>query len=155
MADRLQMTKSWMSRYLELARLPEEVVACFQSPHVIGISHAARLAPVLGNPRSRKRVLAEAAALIDETGAVGNRPPPAKVVARLVGAAIESDPPDQKGRDVVLRDGEGRVLVRVRKEGRGDVGFVVPGTRLQHVEQLVEAIGRYLKDRRGSGDRSR
>src|SRR3954463_12841655 len=47
MAERLAVSKSWLSRYLDLARLPEEVVACFKSPHVIGISHAAALAPLL------------------------------------------------------------------------------------------------------------
>ena len=42
MAERLEVSKSWLSRYLELARLPPEVIAAFGSPHVIGISHAAR-----------------------------------------------------------------------------------------------------------------
>src|SRR5262249_7295677 len=47
MAERLEVSKSWLSRYLELARLPAEVVAAFASPHAIGISHAAALAPLL------------------------------------------------------------------------------------------------------------
>src|SRR3954451_12379574 len=38
MAERLAVTKSWLSRYLDLAKLPEEIIACFESPHIIGIS---------------------------------------------------------------------------------------------------------------------
>lgn len=147
MADRLQMTKSWMSRYLELARLPEEIVACFQSPHVIGISHAARLAPLLGTPRSRAMVFAAAAALVAERGSAGTQLSPAKVVARLAEAAAEKVTADRRQREAVLRDVEGKILLRVRPEGRGDVGFVVPEARLGDASQLVEAIRGYLLDR--------
>ncbi len=81
MADRLEVTKSWMSRNPELARLPAEVVACFQSPHVIGISHAARLAPLLDSPRGRTKLLAEAGALAAEKVSDDIDPAPARVVA--------------------------------------------------------------------------
>src|SRR5690242_18957373 len=37
MAERLEVSKSWLSRYLELVRLPGVIVAAFASPHVIGI----------------------------------------------------------------------------------------------------------------------
>lgn len=47
MATRLEVTKSWLSRYLELARLPSQILDCFASPHVIGISHAAAIAPLM------------------------------------------------------------------------------------------------------------
>lgn len=144
MADRLQMTKSWMSRYLELARLPEAVIACFSSPHVIGISHAARLAPILGNSRSRTKVLAEAAAIAADRRDAGSDPKPATVVAKLVAAAAERTRPTKTKRDTILRDGDGAILVRVRREARGGVSFNVPGGRLGHAEQLVEAISRYL-----------
>ena len=155
MADRLQMTKSWMSRYLELARLPAEVVTCFQSPHVIGISHAARLAPLLGRPGTRGKVLAAAAALVAETTSSGLYSPPAKVVALLVGAASEKARAGHRERNAVLRDAGGKILLRVRADGRGDVGFIVPGARLGDAEQLLEAIGRYLLDRSESGRRGR
>src|SRR3978361_133954 len=87
MADRLQVTKSWLSRYLELARLPAEVLACFTSPHVIGISHAAALAPLLNHPRSRATLLAAAATLTKEQAGLrtdGGTPlSPATIISRL------------------------------------------------------------------------
>lgn len=155
MADRLQMTKSWMSRYLELARLPEEVVACFNSPHVIGISHAASLAPLLGNPRSRAKVLAEAGALLAEREVTGVNATPAKVIGRLVGAATERGQATKKEREAVLRDNEGKILLRIRQETRGDVGFIVPRARLGDAEQLIEAISQHLSELGGAIKRRR
>ena len=66
MATRLEVTKSWLSRYLELARLPDEILACFASPHVIGISHAANIAPLLNRPPIRARILEVAGELARE-----------------------------------------------------------------------------------------
>ena len=57
MADRLNVSKSWLSRYLELARLPSEILSAFGSPHAIGISHAAALAPILRVPAKRQAIL--------------------------------------------------------------------------------------------------
>ena len=88
MVERLEVSKSWLSRYLELARLPAEIIGSFGAPQVIGISHAAVLAPLLRMPKTRERVLAAAAALAEEPAA-GGRLKPAAVVRRLSDAAIE------------------------------------------------------------------
>ena len=66
MVERLRVTKSWLSRYLELAKLPAEVVAAFGSPHVIGIRNAAELAPLLKNEKTRETIMQEAGALAAE-----------------------------------------------------------------------------------------
>ena len=155
MADRLEVTKSWMSRYLELARLPTEVVVCFQSPHVIGISHAARLAPLLGNPRSRARVFAEASALVAERDASGNSLNSAKVVSRLVGAAAERLPATKKDRGNVLKDDRGKILISISHNARGDVSFSVPKARLGDTQQLVEAISQHLSELGGAAKQRR
>ena len=47
MADRLSVTPSWLSRYLELARLPDEIVAAFASPHDLRIKHVTQIKPLL------------------------------------------------------------------------------------------------------------
>ncbi len=88
MAERLDVSKSWLSRYLELARLPPPVIAAFGSPHVIGIKHAAALAPLLRAPPQRERVLEAAAALAEEQAAQPQPGlSPAAVVRRLAAAA--------------------------------------------------------------------
>ena len=146
MADRLQVTKSWLSRYLELARLPTEVLSCFGSPHVIGISHAAAIAPLLTHPQSRLRLLAEAASVVDEqrgkvqAGAAILQP--AAVVARLT----QSGKPKAKtvSKDEVFRDGDGKVFLKARREGRAGVVFTLPSAATVDKHALVAAVEGYL-----------
>ena len=71
MAERLEVSKSWLSRYLELARLPTDIVAAFASPHAIGISHAAILAPLLRADDQRDRIVTEAKRLATEQARAG------------------------------------------------------------------------------------
>ena len=91
MAERLQVSRSWLSRYLELTRLPPEVVAAFGSSHVIGISHGAVLAPLLRVPPTAARLSGAARLLADEQvvrAGQGEPPlPPAAVVRQLAAAA--------------------------------------------------------------------
>jgi ParB family chromosome partitioning protein len=147
MADRLQVTKSWLSRYLDLARLPAEILACFVSPHVIGISHAAALAPLLNQPISRVRVLEEAAVLTSEQHARREAGTvllvPAAVVSRLsqVGRA-KAKPvrPEEQ-----FRDSAGKVFLKAKREGRGGVVFTVPAALTADRKAVGEVIDRYLQ----------
>ena len=146
MADRLQVTKSWLSRYLELARLPAEILACFVSPHVIGISHAAAIAPLLSHPQTRARVLAEAATIAAEqqTRRKAETPllQPVGVVARL----MQSGRPKSKAtvQEEVFRDAEGRVFLKARREGRAGVVFTLPSAATADRHAVSAAVERYL-----------
>ncbi|MGR3512058.1 MAG: ParB/RepB/Spo0J family partition protein [Paracoccaceae bacterium] len=60
MAARLEVTTVWLSRYLELARLPSEIVEAFPSIRDIRELHARTLKPLLKETKGRSRVLAEA-----------------------------------------------------------------------------------------------
>ena len=96
MAARLEVTQVWLSRYLELARLPEEVVAAFPSIRDIRELHARTLKPLLKDARSRAKLLAEARGLAGEQAQAragqGAFVDPAKVVARLKGSIITPAP---------------------------------------------------------------
>lgn len=60
MAMRLEVSEVWLSRYLELARLPKEVVAAFNSIRDLRELHARTLKPLLKTPKSRVSVMAAA-----------------------------------------------------------------------------------------------
>ncbi len=60
MAERLEVSPPWLSRYLALARMPEEVVNAFASKRDIRERHARALKPLLGNPEQAAAVLEEA-----------------------------------------------------------------------------------------------
>ena len=147
MATRLEVTKSWLSRYLELARLPAEILACFSSPHVIGISHAAVIAPLLNRPLVRERLLDAATVIAREqqtNRAAAVRPlAPAAVVARLNRA---SEPRPKPARlDEQIRAASGEVILKARREGRGVVVFTVPAALTADREAVCVAVDNYLK----------
>lgn len=67
MAQRLSVTESWLSRYLDLARLPADLLAAFPEPQDLGIKHVTQLKPLLKPDDRRERVL-EAARRLGERG---------------------------------------------------------------------------------------
>ena len=145
MAERLEVSKSWLSRYLELAKLPAEVIAAFGSPHVIGISHGAVLAPLLRVPPQRERMMAEAQALADEQARLGARAaaliaPPA-VLRRLTAAARSSSRPVRvAAAECVIRDSDGTVVARGQKAGSGGVTLNVPALARQDRDAVLRAL---------------
>ena len=149
MVERLKVTKSWLSRYLELAKLPPEILACFESPHVIGISHAASLAPALNHPRSRQGLLREATTIAADQRTRLERGvapmAPAQVVARLTqarpreGAATSS-------RSQSLHDESGKLVVKAISSPNGALVFSIPKTRVGDHKSILGAIERYLDE---------
>ena len=147
MADRLQVTKSWLSRYLELARLPSEVLDCFATPHVIGISHAAAIAPLLKHAESRTRVFKEAVVITDEQrrrAGTGEAPlAPSIVISRFIDTKMgKSKTPV---REEQFKDDSGKVFLKVRRESRGAVSFTVPTAASADQKAVSAAIERYLR----------
>lgn len=141
MVDRLRVTKSWLSRYLELAKLPPDVLAAFGSPHVIGIRSAAELAPLLKNEKVRDAILQEAQSLAGEQAAlqVAQSPllAPAAVVRRLV--AVTQSPRKKLGKasSDEIRASSGVVIVRKeRVRGGGLKLHILPRTKVGKSEYL-------------------
>jgi ParB family chromosome partitioning protein len=158
MAERLEVTKSWLSRYLELAKLPPEVVAAFGSPHVIGISHGASLAPLLRANDQRDGVLAAARALRAEqtelAGRGATRLPPAAVLQRLIAAARPPTKARSVGREKehVVRAADGVVLARGQKTGRGGgVSISIPAPAKHARDILVGAVEEILDELGNAG----
>lgn len=150
MADRLNVTKSWLSRYLELAKLPESVVKAFGSAHVIGISHAARLAPVLRAPAMRRNLEAAAWELGAEQGVREGQGKaaltPALVMARLMPSPSK---PQGRVRRAVIKGEDGRVLLRAEMNAVGAITFTVAPAARRQTEIILEAVARALHELSG------
>ena len=144
MVDRLHVTKSWLSRYLELARLPKEVLDCFESPHVIGISHAASLAPRLNDPRDRRALLSMAAAISAERAAAagggGGALKPFEVVARLLCPVRASG---RSGTGEVT-DVDGTPLFSVTDRGARGLVLTIPKVRIGDGKLVSRAVEKHL-----------
>jgi ParB family chromosome partitioning protein len=142
MVERLEVSKSWLSRYLELARLPPEVIASFGSPHVIGISHAAALAPQLRAPKTRERVIKAAIALAQEQSGVvaaGKVLAPAVVVRRLSQAG-EGKMTKPAPKELIVRGGDGAILAKGQRGTAGSVVITLPGAMSRERADVLRAV---------------
>lgn len=150
MVDRLRVTKSWLSRYLELAKLPTEVVAAFGSPHVIGIRNAAELAPLLKNEKTREAMIQEARLLVSEQAnlAAAQSPflKPVLVVRRIIASAHPPRRKPTKQSPDEIRASNGVVIVRKeRVRGGGLKLHILPRTKIGRSEYL-EALTTIFND---------
>ena len=127
MAERLQVSKSWLSRYLELAKLPPAVLAAYGSPHALGISHAARLAPLLRAPITRTVLLERANNLVvDQRSRAADGSAwlsPAMVTARLTEAPR---PPRKTPQRAEARDATGQVFAHAERGRAGAITITIP-----------------------------
>lgn len=100
MAERLKVSEAWLSRYLDLARLPAEVLTAFPDPHLLKIKHVTLLKPLLRTEDMRARVYTCARELAGREG--DGRPVHPQDVIRLLNAAAtspsERSPPKKSGR---------------------------------------------------------
>ena len=150
MAERLEVSETWLSRYLQLARLPREVVAAYPSVREIRELHARVLKPLLAEDASRNRVLAAAADLALRQAAArdgqGEAPDGAKVLAALRAAAAGEAP--AKPALPLYRRGPGEVGITARSKA-GQVVLEFPEG--MSPEALTVAFGHFLKAYGASG----
>ena len=149
MAARLEVSEAWLSRYLALARLPDEVVAAFASIRDLRELHARTLKPLLARPGDRQAVLSEARAIAAEQARArarentgkGASVEPARVVARLRAAAgaRRQKPSVHKARAVPGGGG-----ITMRRSGRKTI-LEVPDTTSRAAAET--AFARFLDER--------
>jgi len=95
MAERMRVTASWLSRYLDLARLPPPIVASFANPHELGIRNVAALKPLLKPEDRRRRVIAEAERIA--AGRMAGQVAPSTISDTIRLLAAAADPPKKTG----------------------------------------------------------
>lgn len=119
MAERLKLSKGWLSKMIRVAGLPDEVVAAFASPADVQLKPGYALAQALDESSAEKAITAEAKRLSSEQDRhrKGGTPPlpAAHVVARLLEAAkFTRNSPEP----LVMRTNEGRPVLTVRNVNR-------------------------------------
>ena len=117
MAERLEVSPAWLSRYLALARLPEEIVAAYADLTQIRERHARALTAAMRGAEARGAVMAEAAALAAEQAArrAEGQPPldGAGVIARLTAAPKAPRRRAPKATGVTLTRRRDRLVIEV------------------------------------------
>jgi ParB family chromosome partitioning protein len=147
MAERLKVSEAWLSRYLDLARLPTELVAAFADPHELKIKHVTQLKPLLKPDDRAKRVLAEAGVMAAGKGE-GAPLKPQDVLRRLAGAADppkRSGSPKKSGKAVpeVVTSAKGTPVLRIDAKGRKELSLTLllqAGATRADAEQAIAAL---------------
>lgn len=147
MAARLEVSETWLSRYLGLAKLPKGIVEAYADITEIKERHARDLKPLLSAPDKKKAILEEAKAIAKEQRAAAQGQGKAMegplVIARLKAAATPKRPA-RRPQAVEYKSTSGDVLVTARKQkGRG-LTLEIPNT--QDAEEILEACRQALMD---------
>ena len=146
MAERLRVSASWLSRYLELARLPPPIVAAFGSTSAIGISHAARLAPLLRVPVTRRRIEDTATALAAEQALRRQSGRTAMPAATVVSMLCEvKRPVARPPRRATVKDERGGVLLSGEVAVTGNLVVTIPAPSVKAgADALADGLRKLL-----------
>lgn len=122
MAERLNVTPSWLSRYLDLARLPSEIVGAFASPHDLRIKHVTQLKPLM-KPQPKYDLVERRALELNAQNRTGKPLSAAEVIKQLAAAYKGPQsvrlPEKGTGRHETIMDSAGKPILTVHKPKRG------------------------------------
>lgn len=157
MAERLEVSRTWLSRFLDLAKLPDEVVSAFGDVRLLRENHARELKPLLTETAARDRVLAAAKVLTDRQAARRNGGDaliePAKVMTALKAAAAGQDPASQPTPPpwTTVRNGAGAELFTLKPKSGGRVVLELALTSAAPNGDFLAAFERELARLRPAG----
>lgn len=116
MAERLKVSESWLTRYLDLARIPEELMAAFTEPQELGIRNAIALKALLKPEDKRERAFREAARLAElqkESGRILSVLEVIKALTLAAEAPKRSGSPKKSGKPETLSSANGKPVLRI------------------------------------------
>lgn len=151
MAKRLEVSEAWLSRYLALADVPDEIVAAYADIADLRARHVRDLKPHLKSAKGRAAIVRTAKELAKEQGArkKAGRPPLAGnlVVARLkaAGAPKRTEPKVTKLKP--LKTSDGRVALSGTYSDRAGWTLKIPADPGISTKQLVAEIRKVLDSR--------
>jgi ParB family chromosome partitioning protein len=145
MAEHLNISRSWLSRLLDVARLPDAIVAAFPDTHGITVRIARDVKPLTVEPRALELMVEESKRLIaerDDLGAVLSGPDIAK---RLVKATVVQVKPSASEAEVKAQNG--KVMLRYTQSSNGGLALKIVPKSGAAVKELLGAIEKLLKER--------
>jgi len=154
MAERLRLSKGWLSKMIKVAGIPDAVIAAFPSPAELKLKPAYPLAQALDNGSAAKIIEAEAHLVAREQAAragAGDAPlPAAEVLRRLLTA-----PADRAGRTppppYVHNSRYGRPALTIQSTNRSGVTLRLHAGSGATTEEMVDAVRETLAYLEGQG----
>lgn len=140
MAERLKVSESWLTRYLDLARLPAEVLVAFREPQGLGIRNAISLKALLKPDDRKARAFEAAKRLASEQEQAGQAMPVLDVIKALT---VAVDPPKKSGKPEVVANAQGKPVLRVEGADRKGIRLTLlnrGGASREDAEAALRAI---------------
>lgn len=146
MAERINVSESWLTRYLDLARLPSELMVAFKEPQALTIRNVIALKPLLKAEETRQRVFEEAASLAKLQSDEGTKLPVLEIIKALTIAASppkKSGYPKKSGMAETITGLSGKPLLRIEGADRKGVRLTLlhkSGGSREEVEAAIREI---------------
>lgn len=138
MADHLNLSRSWLTRLLDVARLPEEIVAGFSDRHDITVRVARDIKPLISDPKALARMRDEAERLEEDRRKGGAKLSGPEVAKRLVRATLE--PSKKSAGDIEVRGKGDEVILRYTRARGGGMTIKIPPRTKATRGELLKAI---------------
>lgn len=143
MAERLKLSKGWLSKMLKVATIPDRVVAAFASPTDVQLKPAYALAQALDDEDADKAITAMAREVAREQAArreAGEPPYPAADVLRRLLDAPNMLSSEEKPEPYRYATKYGRTALTVQSANRQGVTIRLHAGSGADVEELVTAL---------------
>ena len=122
MAERLKLSKGWLSKMIRVASLPDEVIAAFSSPTEVQLKPAYALAQSMADDQNAKAIVEEAGRIAKEQDRLRDEASSplnaSEVMQRLLNATQESSVLSQP---IEMVGTDGRAIVSVKSVGRSGI----------------------------------
>jgi len=157
MAERLKVSKGWLSKMLKAATIPDKVLVAFADLRELSLNPAYKLALALDEPARAAAIGAEAMVLAEENRqALANGRPPLPGTAtlqRLLAAAAPPAPVIGNGRDLHLEvtGPYGRTVLAVKAVNRQGITIHLPMASGAGDDQLADGLREVLRILRLNG----
>lgn len=146
MAERLKVSESWLTRYLDLARLPRELTVAFVNPQELGIRNAIALKALLKPDDRREKAFAEAARLASVQVGEGRALPVLDVIKALtnaVDAPKKSGSPKKSGKPETVSNLDGKPVLKILGSDRKGIHLTLlnkGGASRDDIEKAMKDI---------------
>lgn len=138
MAEHLKISRSWLSRLLDVARLPDTIVAAFADHHDITVRIARDVKPLTGESRTLDLMAAEGQRIAAERSDLGTKLSGAEIAKRLVRATVA---PVQKAvKEAEVKGKNGKAMLRYTRTSRGGLALKLLPKSGSSTDEVLDAI---------------
>lgn len=138
MAAHLNLSKSWLSRLLDVARLPDEIVSAFSDTHDITVRVARDIKPLVGDATTLAKMREAAAQIEEQRKRDGLKLSGPEVAKRLVRSTTV--PVVKGGGEKKLTGRAGKVILRYTMARGGGLTIKIPPRTATTSTEVLKAI---------------